>query len=91
MYKLNSPQGYIVQYREIRSLFYNNFKGSITYKNIKLLCHIPETNVYQLQLKKEIDTNAQCDIYSNTKNVIFFEGSVYILLEEVKSISHDGE
>ena len=36
MYQINK-QGYIVQHRKIQPLFCNNFKWSITYKNIKLL------------------------------------------------------
>lgn len=60
--------------RLLRSYFYNYSKGD---KSIIL------------QFKeREIDTNIQCDFYSNTKNSIFFEGWVHRLLEEVKSISN---
>ena len=38
----NKQQGYIVQHREIKSLFYNNFKWSIIYKNPESLCCILE-------------------------------------------------
>ena len=38
-------QGYIVQHREILSLFYNNFQWSISYKTVETLWYTPETNV----------------------------------------------
>ena len=43
LYKINK-QGCVVQHREIQPLFYN-FKWSIIYKNIKLLCYTPENTI----------------------------------------------
>ena len=40
----NKQQGYIVQHREIKPLFYNNFKWSIIYKNPESLCCILENS-----------------------------------------------
>lgn len=42
MYKKDKQQGYIIKYREIQPLLSSNFKWSITYKNIELLCCTPE-------------------------------------------------
>ena len=39
--KIDKQKGYIVQHKEIQSLFCNNFKWSIMYKNIQSPCCIP--------------------------------------------------
>ena len=57
IYKINKLQKYIVQHREILSLFYNNFKWSIVYKKLNH-CHSLETNIilqinYNLIKKKK--------------------------------------
>ena len=44
IYNINKHQKYIVQHREIQQLFCNDFKWSMTYKNIESLCGTPETN-----------------------------------------------
>ena len=41
MPKIDKQQGYIVQNMKVQSLFCNNFKESITYKNTESLCCIP--------------------------------------------------
>ena len=53
-YLQNEQQRYIVQPREIKSLFCNNFKWSVIYKNIESLCCIPETNIVYLYFNKYI-------------------------------------
>ena len=45
MYKIDKQQGYIVQHREIQTLFCNNFKWNINCKNIESLCYTPEINI----------------------------------------------
>ena len=45
MYKINKQHRYNVQHREIQPLFCNNFKWSISYKNIESLCCTPDISI----------------------------------------------
>ena len=70
MYKVSKLQGYIVQYREIQPIFYNNFKWNIIYKNIESLCCIPETNIVnQLYFNEKMINKYQgCNVQHDKYN-----------------------
>ena len=64
-------QGYNVQHREIKTLFWNNLKNSTVYKNTESLWCTPETNIVNyMSIKKwEKKSNQKKSIMLYTLNL----------------------